>query len=284
MFQRPTGCKRLAPSSVAIRVWPQRQCHWQQYNSVQTVLSAGCNGITRFRDGISRAHALTHANTHKHMCTHTHTHTHAHTHTRTDKRACIAISYLSSVRILYWLFWEFNNLGTLRASLPVDYTGPISLIPGFIWSISEYMTARKPCRIPSDNLQTNRKHVLQDLLHDDLKARTGLMKDCMRTWFEKDDGLETRKFCRVHLDGFEPAHYFLKHAHVRERGHFTSGGGAGSRRRWREVVRQREERTRLHGHWPLYGAQQEQLTPRFLQKNHLKKAQFSWKILQDPNT
>ena len=50
-----------------------------------------------------------------------------------------------------------------------------------IWSILEYMTVWKPSRIPSDNLQTSRKHVLQDLLHDALKARTGLTKDCMRT-------------------------------------------------------------------------------------------------------
>ena len=99
----------------------------------------------------------------------------------------------------------------------------------------------------------------------------------LHTWFEKNDGLEACEFSRVNLDGLEPAHYFLQHAHVGEGGHFVSGGGARRGWRGREMIRQREERTRLHGHWPLYGAQQEQLAPRLFQQNHLKKYTFTMK-------
>lgn len=94
------------------------------------------------------------------------------------------------------------------------------------------------------------------------------------TWFEEHHGLHAGKFRGVDGQCLEATKGLLQRPHVQ--------GG------WQQLPRGRlghsQEWAALQGHGPLDGTEQEQLTPCFLQQNHLGRAGKTPKPLSPPKS
>lgn len=82
------------------------------------------------------------------------------------------------------------------------------------------------------------------------------------TWFEEHHGLHAGKFRGVNSQRLEAAEGLLQRPHVQ----------GGRQQLPRARLRDSQERAALQGHGPLDGTEQEQLTPCFLQQDHLGRA------------
>lgn len=82
------------------------------------------------------------------------------------------------------------------------------------------------------------------------------------TWLKQHDGLEAGELGGVHGEGLEAAEDLLQEAQV-QAGVAALGLDAGAK------VGQGEQRTAVQRQRPLDGAEQEELTPRLLQQDHL---------------
>lgn len=82
------------------------------------------------------------------------------------------------------------------------------------------------------------------------------------TWFEEHHSLHAGKFCGVNGQCLEAAKRLLQRPHIQ--------GGRQQLPRGR--LRDSQEWAALQGHGPLDGTEQEQLTPCFLQQDHLGRA------------
>ena len=95
-----------------------------------------------------------------------------------------------------------------------------------------------------------------------LKSYRSLNDRCL-TWLEEHDGLEAGEFCGIYGERLEAAEDFLQEAQVQ-------AGVAGFALHAGAEVGQREQRAAVQGQRPLDGTEQEELTPRLLQQDHLQ--------------